>query len=151
MDRETTKDLLTAVPKGTEGQIMSGLPHCRAMGMELLESADGRAVLRLPYSKMLIGDPKTGVISGGAVTALLDTCCGSAVMSSGPGLQSTATLDLRIDYMRPATPELPLIATAEVYRVTRTIAFVRALAHHDDPNKPVASAAGAFILERPAK
>lgn len=140
---------LTAVPPGgADGHLLSALPHCKAMGMELLASADGCATLRLPYSEMLIGDPETGVISGGAVTALLDTCCGSAVMSSSAELLSTATLDLRIDYMRPATPKLPLLAEAEVYRVTKTIAFVRALAHHGDAKKPVASAAGAFILNR---
>ena len=141
------KDALTS----PSGQILNGIPHCRAMGMELLSADEGRAVMRLPYSEMLIGDPSTGVISGGAVTALLDTCCGSAVMSSDKGLRSTATLDLRIDYMRPATPKEALLAVAEVYRVTRTVGFVRALAHHGDESKPVASASATFILERTSK
>jgi len=133
------------------GQVMAGLPLCAAMKIEFVEAKEGSAFLRLPYSEELIGERETGVISGGAVTALLDTCCGSAVISAAMNIASTATLDLRIDYMRPATPGLALIAHAQVYRTTRTIAFVRALAYHDDPDKPVASASASFMLERKAE
>lgn len=130
------------------GKLLNALPHCRAMGIELLSTAPGEAVLRLPYNEALIGDPETGVIGGGAVTALLDTGCGSAVISAERGILSTATLDLRIDYMRPATPGEAVIARAECYRVTRSVAFARAIAYHSDPNVPIATAAGAFIIER---
>ena len=71
--------------------------------MQLESIGDGVAVISMPYNPALIGDPATGVIAGGAVSALMDTCCGAAVMSY-PGARGTATLDLRIDYMRAAKP-----------------------------------------------
>ena len=111
--------------------------------------AGGRALLSVPYDQKLVGDPETGVLHGGVITALLDTACGSAVMSYPTKLRAVATLDLRIDYMRPASVGETVFARAECYRMTRSIGFARAVAYHDDPEDPVASAAGTFIIERP--
>jgi uncharacterized protein (TIGR00369 family) len=120
--------------------------------MRLHSAGEGVALVSVPYDKSLVGDPETGVLHGGVITALLDTACGWAVMSAPARPVSTATLDLRIDYMRPATAGEAVFARAECYRVTRSIAFARAVAYHADPADPVATAQGAFMLEpaRPA-
>jgi len=128
-------------------QFISAIPYSRALGMELHEIGQGVAVISMPYSEALVGDPKTGVIHGGAVSALMDTCGGAAVIAHPKGAIGTATLDLRIDYMRPATPGERLVAEAECYHMTRTVAFVRASAHHGDPDRPVAACTGAFTVE----
>ncbi|WOI34548.1 PaaI family thioesterase [Tritonibacter scottomollicae] len=128
-------------------QFIEAIPHSRALGMELTEIGEGRAVIVMPYDKKLIGDPDTGVIHGGAVSALMDTCCGAAVMSHPSAPSSTATIDLRIDYMRGATPGQTITTTATCHHVTRNVAFVRAVATDEQSETPVATASGAFTVE----
>ena len=128
-------------------QFMDALPHARALGLEPGSVGQGKAEFTLPYSEKLIGDPATGVLAGGAVSALLDTTCGASVISHPRSAGGTATLDLRIDYMRPATPGQSVRARAECYQVTRSVAFVRAVALDDDDDRPVASATGAFTFQ----
>ena len=98
----------------------------------------------------LVGDPETRVIASGVVTALLDNCCGMAVWDKINEFKPVATLDLRIDYMRPARPDHELKVTAKCYKLTRSIGFVRAFAYEVSANDPVAAAQCAFIISSPA-
>lgn len=127
-------------------QFIVAVPHCRALGMVLNEIGAGMAELEMPYDARFVGDPATGVIHGGAVSALMDTCCGAAAMSHPSSPAGTATIDLRIDYMRAATPGQAIRAKAECYHITRFAAFVRATAYDDDNDNPVATATGAFTV-----
>lgn len=148
---DTQSKLRDAMGTGTldpEGRAMKGLPHSAEIGMRIHLAHEGEAVLSVPYDERLIGDPDTGVMHGGVITALLDTACGAAVMAAPQKLRATATLDLRIDYMRPATPGLTVWCRAECYRLTRAIGFARAVAYHESADDPIASAAGAFMLDR---
>ncbi len=131
-------------------QFIAALPHSKLLGMRLEKIDEGTATIAMPYDPALIGDPESGVIHGGAVSALMDTACGAAVMSHPQAGFSTATLDLRIDYMRPATAGQTIRTRAECHHVTRSVAFVRAVATDDDESRPVAMATGAFTVERKA-
>jgi uncharacterized protein (TIGR00369 family) len=126
------------------------VPQAAALGFRLISVDVGRGSIEAPWREDLVGDPDTQVIAGGVVTSLLDHTCGLA-MASAAGTQpfSTATLDLRIDYMRPAAPRTGVIAEAHCYKLTRSIGFVRAEAWDADRSDLVATAQAAFILNRP--
>ncbi len=132
-------------------QFIQAIPHSRDLGMEVLEIGEGWVLMALDYDPRFIGDPETGVLHGGVVTALLDTCSGASVMAHPEAPAGTATIDLRIDYMRAAQPGLRLYARAECFRMTRAVAFVRGLAYTDDIDAPVAASHGTFTAERAAR
>ncbi len=126
-------------------------PFGQSLGFEFLEAEQGHLKMRTPYAEHLVGDPDTGVIHGGVITAMLDNACGRAVhlarIESGRAEDGAiATLDLRIDYMSAAEPGKDLYAQAHCYRLTHNVAFVRATAYTDSIEQPVASAVGAFML-----
>lgn len=129
-------------------------PHASALGMRLVSAKPGEGVMAVPYRSDLVGDPETGVLAGGVVTSLLDHVCGYAASSSlvgspgGAAEYGIATLDLRIDYMRPAEPGREVFARAHCYHLTRSIAFIRAIAYEDSEANPIASAQGAFAVTR---
>ena len=127
-------------------QFMEALPQARALSIRLDEIGSGTARMSLPYDARLVGDPETGVIHGGAVSTLMDTCCGAAVMTHPEAPGVTATIDLRIEYMRPAAPGARITAEATCHHMTRSVAFVRAVASDGDMERPVATATGSFMV-----
>lgn len=131
-------------------RMVGGTPQSAALGLRFVSIAPARGSLEVPWREDLVGDPETGVIAGGVVTSLLDHTCGMA-MAAAAGTEpfSTATLDLRIDYMRPAAPRAGVVAEAHCYKLTRTIGFVRAEAWDVDKSDLIATAQAAFVLNRP--
>jgi len=115
-------------------------------GLQLDRAEPAKAWTSLPYRPVFVGDTATGVIHGGVVTAMLDETCGIAVQLALDGTSALATLDLRIDYQKPATPGLAIRAHAFCHRVTRSIAFVRATAYQEAEDDPVATATGCFMI-----
>ena len=119
--------------------------HFAALGLELLNVGAGRATMKMPWKPELVGDPETGVLHGGPISTLLDSCCGFAAAAALESLGACPTIDLRIDYMGPATPGEVVYADAEIYRRTEYVLFARAWAHHGDIDRPIATAVGNFF------
>ncbi len=101
--------------------------------------------LDLPYAGDLVGDPATGVLASGPILSLMDMATSIGVWLKAGAFRPHATLDLRIDYLRPARPGRTVLGRGECYRITRSIAFVRGQAHDGDPDDPLAHVAGTFM------
>lgn len=120
--------------------------HTAALGLAYHAHGPDWAELALPWAERLVGDPETGVLASGPVIALMDNACSIAVWLRLGRFRWQATLDLRVDYLRPARPHATLIGRGECYALKRRVAFVRGSAHDGDPADPVAHVAGTFIF-----
>jgi len=123
-------------------------PHTNSLDVTFYkyDEDSGKISLKMPYHESLVGNPDTGVIHGGAITTLLDTCCGAAVAICIADESVSPTLDLRIDHMTAAEPHKAIIAEAEVYRMTKSIAFVRGCAIEEGSGIVLANAVATFML-----
>jgi len=129
-------------------RMMGQTPFLASLDGEVVEVGPRGAKSRVPYSSKLVGDPDTGVVHGGVITGLLDHTSGMAVMGVLREPMPIATLDLRIDYMKPAVPGEDIIAECHCLKVGHDVAFVRGSAYQADAKDPVAICTGTFMLMR---
>jgi len=120
--------------------------HGMALGLEYRASGDNWMELCLPWREELVGVPETGVLASGAIVSLIDTASGGSVWMTLGHFVPIVTLDLRLDYMRPALKGETVIARCECVKLTRQIAFIRGVAHGSDPGRPIAHSAATFML-----
>jgi len=119
--------------------------HGQRLGLSYHAHGADWVEFALPYDPALIGDPDSGVIASGPILSMMDVATSMAVWLKLNGFQPHATLDLRVDYLRPARPGRTVFGRGQCYRITRSIAFVRGQAHDGDPGDPLAHVAGTFM------
>jgi uncharacterized protein (TIGR00369 family) len=119
--------------------------HGKALGLEYRASGPNWMELCLPWREELVGVPETGVLASGAIVSLIDTASGASVWMTLGHFVPIVTLDLRLDYMRPAVKGETVIARCECVKLTRQVAFVRGIAHGGDDARPIAQSAATFM------
>lgn len=102
--------------------------------------------LALPWRVELAGDAVTGILASGPIITMMDMATSISIWLKAGRFRPQATLDLRVDYLRPAEPGQTVIGRGECYKITRSIAFIRGEAHDGDPGRPVAHVAGTYIF-----
>jgi uncharacterized protein (TIGR00369 family) len=122
--------------------------HGRALGLEFKGAGDNWAELALPWREELVGVPDSGVLASGAIVSLVDTASGTSVWVTLDRFTPIVTVDLRLDYLRPALKGETIVARCECVEVTRRIAFVRGVAHGGDESRPIALSAATFMINR---
>ena len=120
--------------------------HGRALGLDYHASGDNWMELSLPWREQLVGIPATGVLASGAIVSLIDTASGASVWITLGRFKPIVTLDLRIDYLRPAAKGETVFARCECVKQTRRVAFTRGVAHGGDPERPIALSTATFML-----
>lgn len=135
----------TAFDPARIGSLINRHGHNGFIGMEYRTHGENWVELAMPWRTDLVGDAETGVLASGPIISLLDIATSMSVWVLRKAFRPQVTLDLRVDYVRAATPGKTVIAWAECYRLKRSMAFVRGFAHDGDSTDPVAHAAGIFI------
>lgn len=135
--------------------VIANLWNSRAKGLILemdlkIERADKDGVqIRMPFNPDFCIDEEATLLHGGVLTALLDSAFGLANFLAIDDVQTMATLDLRVDYLRPARSRADVMVFADCYRQTRHIAFGSGKIWFDSGNKEeVARGAATFALTR---
>jgi uncharacterized protein (TIGR00369 family) len=128
----------------------SQVGHGGALGIRYHGHGADWVELALEYDARLIGVEETGVIASGPIISLMDMATSMAIWVKLDRFRHQATLDMRVDYLRPATPEKCIVGRGECYAVTRSVAFVRGLAHDGDPSDPVAHVTATFMFIGPS-
>lgn len=119
--------------------------HGRALQLEYRTSGDQWIELALPWREELVGIPESGILASGAIVSLVDMAGGASVWMTLGKFVPVVTIDLRLDYFRPALKGETVIARCECTKLTRRVAFVRGIAHGGDPTRPIAQATGTFM------
>ena len=120
--------------------------HGGALGIAYHAHGEDWAELSLPYDERLVGMPETGIIASGPIISLMDMATSLAIWIRLGKFRHQATLDLRVDYLRPAVPGRNIIGRGECYAVTKSVGFVRGLAHDGDPESPLAHVSATFMF-----
>jgi len=119
--------------------------HTGWLGLKFLDQGENWVELELPWREDLLGEDENAVLASGPIVSLMDMASGIAIWQTHKTFTPVATLDLRVDYQRPAKERSSVRGRVECYRTTRSAAFVRGIAHDGDIDDPVAHIAGVFM------
>jgi uncharacterized protein (TIGR00369 family) len=132
------------------------------LGTRIEKIEYGRVVMTVPFDEKLTNKPQEATdvdseselqIHGGVAATLIDTAGGIAFRPflDDPFSGDIATVNLNVNYLRPATNDL--VATAEVIRAGKTIGVSAITVESKNPDgdtKPVVTGQGAYRIFRSA-
>jgi len=124
--------------------LLAAIPYARFLGLSA-SMEGGRVLCRMSYDPSLVGNPTLPAIHGGALGALLETAAVVQLLWARQALAFPKTITLTVDYLRSAQA-VDTLASAEVIRLGRRVATVRATAWQGDPSRPVAATNAHFLL-----
>ena len=127
------------------GRFLFEAGHTGWLGLKYTDHGDNWVEIELPWREDLLGEPDRAVLASGPIISLMDMASGMSIWQTKKDFTPIATLDLRVDYQRPARERSSVWGRVECYRTTRSAAFVRGIAHDGDPEDPVAHVAGVFM------
>jgi uncharacterized protein (TIGR00369 family) len=126
----------------------SRVGHGGALGIYYIGHGADWVELGIDYDEKLVGVTESGIVASGPIISLMDMATSMAIWVKLDRFRPQATLDMRVDYLRPAVPGRAIRGRGECYRVTHSVGFVRGVAHDGDIEDPIAHVAATFMFDR---
>lgn len=140
-----TGNLADHDPVAVARQFGEQVPHSRDLGMQVLAMEADQVRMRLVPGPELRADDAAEELCTSVLYSLVDSACGLAVFAALRELKPIATLDLRMDYLRPAASKRALVATARCHHLTDDVAFLRCPVFSEGLDEPVAIGNATFM------
>jgi uncharacterized protein (TIGR00369 family) len=125
-------------------------PIYHLTGLRLTEASQGEAMAVLPCSKWL--STSAGTIQGGFTAMLAESAMTSAAFSTAPADTAVATLDFKVNYLRPVFPDgNDMTARARILHRGRTLVVAAAeLTNAEGKQVALATGSSMYLPGRPA-
>ena len=129
------------------------IPFNRLLGLKMISIDPELPHCRFAMREELIGNPTRGILRGGVISAVLDVIAGFSIhlallAQHGPKEEIhfpyIATIDLRVDYLRPGRGKW-FDATARVVRMGRRIAVMH-MELRNDSDDLIATGSAAYVV-----
>ena len=124
--------------------LLAAIPFCRHLGLRA-EQSEGRLVLVMPFAPHLVGNPVLPALHGGVIGSLLETMAIAQIILELGGTKLPKPIDISVDYLRSGRA-VETRARAHIAKLGRRVVNVHAELWQDDPEKPIASLRGHFLL-----
>lgn len=124
------------------------IPFNRFLRLRASRLEPGFCRLEVPFREELVGDPFRPALHGGVLSTLIDTAGGAAVWTEIDPGDRVSTVDLRVDYLRPA-PLTDIACEATVVRIGNRVGVTDMKAFAiDAPDRILATGKGVYNVKR---
>jgi uncharacterized protein (TIGR00369 family) len=125
------------------------IPMAKYVGVKVLDIDHGYIKLLFPYREEFIGDPRSKRLHGGYLATALDSAGGAAAMTYMTSYEDdVATIDMRIDYIRPGKAKDIIAVGKVISQRRRSIVSEMFCYHPDEPERSIALGRGVFSIKR---
>ena len=125
------------------------IPFIKDLGVEFVSADNGRAVVALDLAPRHLNS--WSVAHGGVLMTLLDVAMAVAGRSLDPGAGGGVTLEMKTSFLQPANAGTRVIASAQAFHRTNTLAFCEGEVRDTD-QRLIAKAMGTFkYLKLPSR
>jgi len=125
------------------------IPMAKFIGVKVLEIDEGYVKLLFPYREEFIGDPRSKRLHGGYTATAVDLAGGVAAMTYMTSEEDdVATIDMRIDYIRPGKAKEIIAEGRVISQRRRSIVTDMKIYHPDAADKVIAEGRGVFSIKR---
>ena len=135
----------TARQSGDPSPLVQAVPYSRFLGLDAEVQGD-EIIGVLRYGDHLVGNSLVSALHGGTLGALLESTAVFTLIMRSETLRIPKTITITVEYLRSAGLR-DTCARAEMTRLGRRIASVRAFAWQEDRDKPVAAANAHFLFK----